>query len=81
VTWHAETLHACLLQVRANTEHSNYFFPESLTTGVIRSKFELKLIQKRQDFISSKTFVSAGFEFVKFPTRYEWSIITGTVQE
>ncbi len=32
-----------------------------------------KLIQKCQDFKGSKAFVSAIFEFVKFPTRYEWS--------
>jgi hypothetical protein len=28
---------------------------------------------KVQDFTDSKAFVSAIFEFVKFPTRYEWS--------
>jgi hypothetical protein len=33
------------------------------------------LIQKCQDFRSSKAFVSAIFEFVKFPTSYEWSNI------
>ncbi len=38
------------------------------------------LIQKCQDFRGSKVFVSAIFEFVKFPTIYEWSKIWGTVQ-
>jgi hypothetical protein len=38
------------------------------------------LIQKCQDFRGCKAFVSAIFEFVKFPTRYEWSNIRGTVQ-
>jgi hypothetical protein len=37
-------------------------------------------MQKCQDFRGSKAFVSAIFEFVKFPTRYEWSKIRGTVQ-
>jgi hypothetical protein len=31
------------------------------------------LIQKCQDFRGSKGIVSGIFEFVKFPTRYEWS--------
>ncbi len=35
-------------------------------------------MQKYQDFGGSKAFVSAIFEFVKFPTRYEWSNIKGT---
>jgi hypothetical protein len=30
-----------------------------------------------QDFRGSKAFVSAIFEFVKFPMRYEWSNIRG----
>ncbi len=38
------------------------------------------LIQKCEDFKGSKAFVSAIFEFVKFPTRYEWCNIKGTVQ-
>ncbi len=38
------------------------------------------LIQKCQDFRGSKAFVSALFEFVMLPTRYEWSNIRGTVQ-
>ncbi len=44
------------------------------------NKFENLLIQNCQDFRGSKGFVSAIFEFVKFPTRYEWSNIRGTVQ-
>jgi hypothetical protein len=35
---------------------------------------------KGQDFRGSKAFVSAIYEFVKFPTRYEWSNIRGIVQ-
>jgi hypothetical protein len=35
--------------------------------------------QKCQDFKGSKAFVSAIFELVKYPTRYEWSNIRGTV--
>ncbi len=38
------------------------------------------LIQKCQDFRGSKAFVSAIFEFVKFPTRYDWSNIRRPVQ-
>ncbi len=38
------------------------------------------LIQKCQDFRGSKAFVSAIFEFVKFPTGYEWSNIRRPVQ-
>jgi hypothetical protein len=38
------------------------------------------LIQKCQDFRGSKAFVSVISEFVKFPTRYEWSDIKRPVQ-
>jgi hypothetical protein len=31
VTWHARSVHACLLQVRAKTEHSNYFLSPYFT--------------------------------------------------
>ncbi len=44
------------------------------------NRFKKMLIQKCQDFRGSEAFVSAIFEFVKFPTRYEGSIIRGTVQ-
>jgi hypothetical protein len=39
------------------------------------------LIQKCQDFRGSEAFVSAIFEFVKFPTRYACSNIRRLVQE
>ncbi len=38
------------------------------------------LMQKCQDFRTSKAFVSAIFEVVKFPRRYQWSKIRDTVQ-
>ncbi len=43
-------------------------------------KFENFLIQKCQDFRGSEAFFSAIFEFVEFPTRYEWSNIRRPVQ-
>ncbi len=51
--------------------------------GPLISRWEInkfrKLIQKCQDFRGS-AFVSAIIEFVKFPTRYEWSNIRRPVQ-
>ncbi len=38
------------------------------------------LIQMCQDFRGSKAFVTAIFEFFKFPTRYKWSNIRRPVQ-
>ncbi len=38
------------------------------------------LIHKFQNFRGSKAFVSASFEFVEFPTKYEWSNIRRPVQ-
>jgi hypothetical protein len=53
--------------------------------GPLISRWEINqvrklLIQKCQDFRGSKAFVQQFFEFVKVPTRYEWSNIRGTVQ-
>ncbi len=64
---------------------ANLLLDSAPNLGPLISCWEIKqaqklLIQKFQDFRSSKAFVTAIFEFVEFPTRYEWFNIRGTVQ-
>ncbi len=56
--------------------------PKFWTTHISLGNQQVRklLIQKCLNFRGSKAFDSAIFEFVKFPTRYEWSNIRGTVQ-
>jgi hypothetical protein len=56
--------------------------PESWTTHISLGTWQVQkvLIQKCQDFKGSKAFISAIFEFVKFPTRYAWSNIRISIQ-
>jgi hypothetical protein len=52
--------------------------------GPLTSRWEINKFEncwyKSQDFRGSNAFVSAIFEFAKFPTRYEWSNIRRPVQ-
>jgi hypothetical protein len=59
-------------------------FDSAPNFGPLISRWEMNKFEncwyKRQDFRGSKAFVSTIFEFVKFPTRYEWSNIKWPVQ-
>ncbi len=67
-----------------NTPITNYWtVPLILDHSYVVGKLtSLKIADKKcQDFRGSKAFVSEIFEFVMFPTRYEWSNIRRPVQQ
>jgi hypothetical protein len=83
ILWNASCIHAKSVE-RRRVPADHLLLDSALNLVPLISRWEMNKFEncwlKCQVFRCSKAFVSAIFEVVEFPTRYEWSSIRRSVQ-